>query len=532
MSCGSSGGCSSGGCSSGGCSSGGMTVYDWLSDVTMPGDPYDVIEIEFKGGRKGFFRNIHNLFFSTGDQVVVDAGSGHDVGTVSLQGELVRLQLKKKKVKDDDNLAVIYRMATQRDIERHQEAKNREITTLYRGREIISSLKLGMKLSDIEYQSDNTKATFYYSADDRVDFRELIKNLAGEFRIRVEMKQISLRQEAARIGGIGSCGRELCCSTWMSDFKSVSTSAARYQNLSLNPQKLSGQCGRLKCCLNYELDTYLVELKDIPKVERGLKTEDGHASLFKTDIFKKMMWFGYKGDSNWHAVPVARVKEILELNKKGEKPLSLLLDETEEVVETAVNHDLLQLDKKYSKGKSKGKGRNNRNKQQGNKNPQGKSNPDRQPQQKKNPENKRRNENNKQQNPRSGQKNKDNQRPQRENVVRSEQKNTVQPEKQRENTQKKPTENHKKQGESVDNTNQKETKSENRSKGNKKPNPRNKQKRSEGRKDNDRERNEPKVEVHREETVKKRPVRAKIKIQREGVKQTPSQDANKGENEK
>lgn len=362
MGCGSgSGGCSSGGCSSGGCSSGGcssMSVHDWLSDVSMPGDPFDVIEIKFKGGRKGFYRNVNNYVFATGDQVVVDAGSGHDVGTVSLQGELVRLQMKKKKVKNDDDLSVIYRLASERDLERHQEAKNREISTLYRGREIITSLKLGMKLSDIEYQSDNTKATFYYSADDRVDFRELIKSLASEFKIRVEMRQISLRQEAGRVGGVGSCGRELCCTTWLTEFKSVSTSAARYQNLSLNPLKLSGQCGRLKCCLNYELDTYLIELKDIPAINKPLVTEEGEATLFKTDIFKKMMWFGFKGDSNWHAVPIARVNELIELNKQGVTPHSLLLDETEEVEEIAVNHDLLQLDKKYrGKGKPKGKGK-------------------------------------------------------------------------------------------------------------------------------------------------------------------------------
>ena len=229
MGCGSSsGGCSSGGCSSGGCSS--MSVYDWLSNVTMPGDPFNIVEVKFKGGRKSFFRNTDNLIFSTGDQVVVDAGSGHDVGTVSPQGELVRLQMKKKKVKDNDDIAVLYRVATERDVERHKEAKNREITTMYRAREIIRSLKLKMKLSDVEFQSDNTKATFYYSADDRVDFRELIKSLASEFKIRVEMRQISLRQEAGRVGGIGSCGRELCCTTWLTDFKSVSTSAARYQN--------------------------------------------------------------------------------------------------------------------------------------------------------------------------------------------------------------------------------------------------------------------------------------------------------------
>ncbi len=377
----SSGGCSSGGCSSGGCSS--MSVYDWLSDVTMPGDPYNVVEVRFKGGRKGFFRNEENLSFLTGDHIVVDSGSGHDIGEVSLQGELVKLQLKKKKVKDDDKIAKIYRIASERDLERREEAKNREVSTMYRAREIIRELGLKMKLSDVEYQADNTKATFYYSADDRVDFRELIKSLASEFKIRVEMRQISLRQEAGRVGGIGSCGRELCCTTWLSDFKSVSTSAARYQNLSLNPLKLSGQCGRLKCCLNYELDTYMEELKDIPKVERPIKTEEGDAFLQKTDIFKKLMWFSFKGDNNWHVVPVKRVVELIELNKAGTIPHTLHLDEEEEIQEVAVNDDLLKLDKKYSKGKSKKKKKNPSNKTGANREPQ-KANSDSKPRNKNN----------------------------------------------------------------------------------------------------------------------------------------------------
>ena len=367
----SSGSCSTGGCSSGGCSS--MSVYDWLSDVTMPGDPYNIVEVQFKGGRKGFFRNESNLSLLGGDFLVVDTGSGHDIGEVSLQGELVKLQLRKKKVKDDDKIPKIYRLATERDLERREEAKNREISTMYRAREIIRELKLKMKLSDVEYQADNSKATFYYSADDRVDFRELIKNLASEFRIRVEMRQISLRQEAGRVGGIGSCGRELCCTTWLTDFKSVSTSAARYQNLSLNPLKLSGQCGRLKCCLNYELETYMEELKDIPKVEKSLKTGEGEAFLQKTDIFKKLMWFSFKGDNNWHVVPTKRVTELIELNKSGTIPHSLHLDEEEEIQEVAVNDDLLKLDKKYSKNKPKRKKKpsnNNAKKELQNTNPE------------------------------------------------------------------------------------------------------------------------------------------------------------------
>ncbi|KAI9550206.1 YbaB D bd domain containing protein [Daphnia sinensis] len=244
-------------------------------------DNFDIVEIKFKGGRKEYYRNVDYLPLTTGDPVVVDVPSGHHIGYVSLQGELVRLQMQKRKIRDDDNILRIYRIATQKDLEKWQEAKNREIPTLYRSKQIIDELKLQMKMSDIEYQADNSKATFYYSAEDRIDFRELIKLLAGEFKIRVEMRQISLRQEAGRLGGIGVCGRELCCSTWLVDFKNVSTSAARYQNLSLNPGKLSGQCGRLKCCLNYELDTYMDAIKDIPQVERPLLTESGPAKLQK-----------------------------------------------------------------------------------------------------------------------------------------------------------------------------------------------------------------------------------------------------------
>ena len=252
-------------------------------------------------------------------------------------------------------------MATVKDLERHTEIKKRELPTLYRAREIIRDLKLPMKLSDIEYQADNTKATFFYSAEERVDFRELIKILAAEFKIRVEMRQISLRQEAGRIGGIGVCGRELCCSTWLNDFKNVATSAARYQNLSLNPSKLSGQCGRLKCCLNYELETYLDALQDIPEVQRPLLTEAGEAFLQKTDIFRKIMWFGFKGDSTWHPLNIQRVNEILELNRLGRKPASLAVDVVPEKDTTApLNNDLERLDKKY-KNKKRKKPRNRSN---------------------------------------------------------------------------------------------------------------------------------------------------------------------------
>lgn len=322
---------------------------------------FDVVEVRFKNGRKEFFRNAKKLDVVTGDPVVVDVPNGHHIGYISLQGELVRLQMSKKGIPDDESVREIYRKATSRDMERWDEARNREESVMYRTKEIIQQTKLEMKLTDVEFQADGTKATFFYSADGRVDFRELIKMLAGEFRIRVEMRQISVRQEAGRIGGLGVCGRELCCSTWLTDFKNVSTSAARYQNLSLNPGKLSGQCGRLKCCLNYELDTYMDALQDIPEVEEPLKTQRGSAKLQKTDIFRKIMWFGYDNDNNWHAVDIERVKEIQAMNTQGKKPSSLSEDEVEtDTMETSsINSDLEAMDKKFSgKGKKKKKKRN------------------------------------------------------------------------------------------------------------------------------------------------------------------------------
>jgi cell fate regulator YaaT (PSP1 superfamily) len=329
-------------------------------------DKFDIVEVKFKGGRKDYYRNISYLPLTTGDPIVVDVPNGHHIGYVSLGGELVRLQMQKRKIKNNDDILKIYRIANQKDLDKWEDAKNREIPTLYRTKQIIDELGLQMKLSDVEYQADNSKATFYYSADDRVDFRELIKYLAGEFKIRVEMRQISLRQEAGRLGGVGVCGRELCCSTWIHDFKSVSTSAARYQNLSLNPSKLSGQCGRLKCCLNYELDTYMSALKDIPNVEKPLVTEAGTAKLQKTDIFRKLMWFSYNNDNNWHSIDCDRVKEIIELNEKGVKPFNLRQDQAFDGEEdlSKSNKDLELLDKKFSgqvKKKKKRKPKNSLN---------------------------------------------------------------------------------------------------------------------------------------------------------------------------
>jgi len=369
---------SNGGCGSGGCNK--MNVFDWLSDLDVPQfQRYNVVEVKFKGGRKEYLKNTHQLVLHTGDSVMVESTSGIHLGVVSLQGELVRLQLLKKSIKDDDNLKIIVRLATDKDVEKHEQVLARDLPTLYRSRQIIGELKLNMKLSDVEFQSDGTKAIFYYSSEDRVDFRELIKLLANEFKIRVEMKQISLRQEAGRLGGIGICGRELCCSTWLTDFKNVTTSAARYQNLSLNPVKLSGQCGRLKCCLNYELETYMDALKGIPTIEGRLKTKKGDAILQKTDIFKRMMWFGIVGEESiWIPVACDRVAEIIELNKKGIIPESFEnLNPDAPIIEklkaSELNSDLDRMDKKYGKSKPGGnfkKGNfENRNKENPNRGP-------------------------------------------------------------------------------------------------------------------------------------------------------------------
>ncbi|WP_425635988.1 regulatory iron-sulfur-containing complex subunit RicT [Algoriphagus yeomjeoni] len=361
-----------------------MNVFDWLSHMGIPEvDNFDIVEVKFKGGRKEYFRNVDFLALNTGDPVVVDVPSGHHIGYVSLQGELVRLQMQKRKIRNDDEILRIYRVANQKDMEKWGEAQNREIPTLYRCRQIVEEFGLKMKMSDVEYQADNSKATFYYSADDRVDFRELIKALAGEFRIRVEMRQISLRQEAGRLGGIGVCGRELCCSTWLVDFKNVSTSAARYQNLSLNPGKLSGQCGRLKCCLNYELDTYIDAIKDIPSIDRPLQTESGPAKLQKTDIFRKLMWFSYNNDNDWHSITCERVKEILEINEKGKKVFTLQYNEASEIEDLAAKstRELELLDKKFasSSPKRKKKPRPQNRNSGGNRNQQGSNKPDSKP---------------------------------------------------------------------------------------------------------------------------------------------------------
>ncbi|MGY8933530.1 MAG: PSP1 domain-containing protein [Flavobacteriales bacterium] len=360
-------GCKNNGtCGSDGCNK--LTVFDWLSNMALPGDqkPFIGVEIRFKNGRKHFYKNSEKLSLSMGDVVATEAMSGHDIGIVTLTGELVKVQMKKKKQPEKvEELPKIYRKATQKDIDIWQTVRAKEPEIQKRSREIAIHLGLKMKISDIEYQGDGSKTTFYYTAEERVDFRQLIRDFASAFSTRVEMKQVGFRQEAARLGGIGSCGRELCCSTWLTDFRSVKTSAARYQQLSLNPQKLAGQCGKLKCCLNYELDTYLDALKDIPKNDIKLITEKGIAVCQKTDIFKRILWYGYeKQGMNWHQISVDKANEIIALNKKGEK-VSCLEDFEEvervsesKIFENAVGQDSLT---RFDKPKSKNNRRRNNN---------------------------------------------------------------------------------------------------------------------------------------------------------------------------
>ncbi|HIB36185.1 regulatory iron-sulfur-containing complex subunit RicT [Mesonia sp.] len=304
-----------------------LSVFDWLSNMSLPGgvEPFNYVEIRFKNGRKHFFKNTENLTLAIGDVVATEASPGHDVGVVTLTGELVKVQMKRKKVKkDSEEVKKIYRKASQKDIDVWQSCREREEPMKVTAREIAIKLNLKMKISDIEFQGDASKATFYYTAEDRVDFRQLIKEFAREFKTRIEMRQIGFRQEAARLGGIGSCGRELCCSTWLTDFRSVTTSAARYQQLSLNPQKLAGQCGKLKCCLNYELDAYLDALKEFPRQDVKLQTQKGTAVCQKIDIFKGSLWYAYEGEwMNWHELTTQQVHEIIKA-AKAKKPVASL----------------------------------------------------------------------------------------------------------------------------------------------------------------------------------------------------------------
>lgn len=315
-------------CSSGGCNK--LEVYDWLANLAVPAgiDPYPIVEVRFKNSRKGFYRNTHKLALQVGDVLVVEGTTGWDVGVVSVTGELAKIQVEKKLGLDfqENELKKITRIAKQEDIDKWIHARSLEKEVMYQSRTLAVNLNLEMKISDVEYQADLTKAIFYYTAEGRVDFRQLIKDMAEKFKIRIEMRQIGSRQEASRLGGIGSCGRELCCSTWLTDFRSVSTSAARYQQLSLNPQKLAGQCGKLKCCLNYELDTYLDGLKGFPKTEIKLKTKTGSAFHIKTDVFKREMTYMYESENSHNtfvSLTPERVKEIIQMNKEGQFPQDL-----------------------------------------------------------------------------------------------------------------------------------------------------------------------------------------------------------------
>ncbi len=314
-----------------------LSVFDWLSNMSLPGgvELFNYVEIRFKNGRKHFFKNTENLTLAIGDVVATEASPGHDVGVVTLTGELVKVQMKRKKVKkDSDEVKKIYRKASQKDIDVWQSCREREEPMKVTAREIAIKLNLKMKISDIEFQGDGSKATFYYTAEDRVDFRQLIKEFAREFKTRIEMRQIGFRQEAARLGGIGSCGRELCCSTWLTDFRSVTTSAARYQQLSLNPQKLAGQCGKLKCCLNYELDAYLDALKEFPRQDVKLQTQKGTAVCQKIDIFKGSLWYAYEGEwMNWHELTTKQVHEIIKA-AKAKKPVASLEEFSAELQKT------------------------------------------------------------------------------------------------------------------------------------------------------------------------------------------------------
>lgn len=372
MACGSCGtgenglpaGCkNNGACGVGGC--GKLTVFDWLANMELPRGvaPFNIIEVRFKNGRKEYYKKEPNEEYFQGDIVATEASPGHDIGVVSLTGELVRLQLKKHNLRiDSPEIKKVYRKAKPTDIEKWQAAQKLESATMYRARTMALELKLKMKISDVEFQGDKTKAIFYYTADERVDFRELIKVMAEEFKVRVEMKQIGARQEAGRLGGIGSCGRELCCSTWLTDFRSVSTSAARYQQLSLNPLKLAGQCGKLKCCLNYELDSYMDAIKDFPDTSIKLETRRGRAFHQKTDIFSRRMWYSYPDDpGNFILVSVDRVKAILELNKQEIQPDELVEFKDIPVVEKKPDYENVVGQDSLTRFDSKKKS-NNRNK--------------------------------------------------------------------------------------------------------------------------------------------------------------------------
>ena len=339
-----------------------LNTYDWLAGVPGNAESTDLVEVQFKNTRKGYYRNVNNLDLKKGDIVAVEANPGHDIGVVTLTGKLVELQVKKANLKSADDIKRIYRIAKPVDMDKYREAKSREHDTMIQSRQIAKSLDLQMKIGDVEYQGDGNKAIFYYIADERVDFRQLIKVLAETFHVRIEMKQIGARQEAGRIGGTGPCGRELCCATWMKNFVSVSTGAARYQDISLNPQKLAGMCAKLKCCLNYEVDNYIEASRRLPSKEIVLQTQDSDYYLFKSDILAGMVTYSTdkKIPSNVETITAQRAFEVIDMNKRGEKPLSLLEDgavkRQDRPVDLLAGESITRFDK--AKKKKKNKNRN------------------------------------------------------------------------------------------------------------------------------------------------------------------------------
>lgn len=348
-------------------------TYDWLHDVPGNEEDTDLVEVQFKNTRKGYYHNVNNIELKKGDIVAVEASPGHDIGVVTLTGRLVKLQIKKANLKSADEIKRIYRIAKAVDMDKYHEAKAREHDTMIQSREIAKSLGLQMKIGDVEYQGDGNKAIFYYIADERVDFRQLIKVLADTFHVRIEMKQIGARQEAGRIGGTGPCGRELCCATWMKNFVSVSTNAARLQDISLNPQKLAGMCAKLKCCLNYEVDDYMEASRKMPSKEISLFTQDNEYFLFKTDILAGLITYStQKGvAANLETISYERAKEVIELNKRGEKPESLAVNgnvsESERPIDLLADADISRFDKSKKKKNKNRKDNRQKDKQNQNK---------------------------------------------------------------------------------------------------------------------------------------------------------------------
>ncbi|MCF2563106.1 hypothetical protein I6E12_03140 [Prevotella brevis] len=338
-----------------------LNTYDWLADVPGNIDTTDLVEVQFKHTRKGYYHNVNKLELKKGDVVAVEANPGHDIGVVTLTGRLVKLQVQKAHLKSADDIKRIYRIARPVDMDKFKEAKSREHATMIESRQIAKNLGLKMKIGDVEYQGDCNKAIFYYIADERVDFRQLIKDLAATFHVRIEMKQIGARQEAGRIGGTGPCGRELCCATWMKNFVSVGTSAARFQDISLNPQKLAGMCAKLKCCLNYEVDDYVEASRKLPSKDIVLITQDAEYHLFKTDILAGLVTYSTDKNlaANLETITAERAKQIIEMNRKGEKPLSLIEGEQKQndkrSLDLATQENINRFDKSKKKKKKPAK---------------------------------------------------------------------------------------------------------------------------------------------------------------------------------